>query len=74
MMAFILPVSHCSVYYTTQVLSADLFSHPKVREMFLKSREVIDQIHFMRFKNEKLTDENPSPLFQINKMHSRIWC
>ena len=24
------------------------------------------------FKDEKLTDENPSPLFQIDKMQSRI--
>ena len=55
-------------------ISADLLSHPKVREMFRKSRE-INQIHFfMRFKDEKLTDENPSPLFQINKTQSRIRC
>ena len=40
-----MPVSHCPVYYTTQVISADLFSHPKVREMIRKSRE-INQIHF----------------------------
>ena len=45
MMAFILPVTHCPVYFTTQVISADLFSHPKVTEMFRKSRE-INQIHF----------------------------
>ena len=32
-------------YYTTQVFSTDLFSHPKVREMFRKSRE-INLIHF----------------------------
>ena len=44
MMAFIMPVSHCPVFYTTQVISADLFSHPKVREMIRKSRE-INQIH-----------------------------
>ena len=28
-----------------QVISADLFSHPKVTEMYRKSHE-IDQIHF----------------------------
>ena len=28
----------------------------------------------MSLKDEKLTDENPSPLFQINKMQSRIRC
>ena len=39
MMAFILPVSHCPDYHTTQVVSADLFSHPKVTEMLRKSRE-----------------------------------
>ena len=29
---------------------------------------------FIRFKNEKLNDEKPSPLFQINKTQSRIRC
>ena len=45
MMAFILTISHCPVYYTTQEISADLFSHPKVREMLRKSHE-INQTHF----------------------------
>ena len=27
----------------------------------------------MRFKDEKLTNENSSPLFQISKMQSRIY-
>ena len=44
------------VYYITQVISADLFSHPKVREMFRKSHE-INQIHFYEVKDEKLTEE-----------------
>ena len=73
MMAFIQPVSHCPVYYTAQVIAADLVSHPKASEIFRKSRGV-NQIHFMRFQDEKLTDENPSPLSQINKMQLRIRC
>ena len=43
-MSFILPVSHCPVFYKMQVISADI-SPPKVREMFRKSREM-NQIHF----------------------------
>ena len=40
MMAFILPVSHLSCLLQMQIISADLFSHPKVREMFRKCREI----------------------------------
>ena len=40
MMAFMLFISDFHVYYTTQVISTDLFSHPKVKELFKKSREI----------------------------------
>ena len=45
MMTFMLPIPHRSIYYTTQVISADLFSHPKVRETFKRFVE-INQIDF----------------------------
>ena len=48
MMAFMQPVSYSAVHYTTQVISADLFPRPKVREMFRKFRE-INQINFYEF-------------------------
>ena len=76
MMAFILPVSRCPVYSITQVISSDLVSYLKVREMLRKllrkSREI--NFIFMRFKDEKLTDKNRSLFFQINKLQSRIRC
>ena len=51
MMVFMLPASHRTFRYTTQVIFADLFFPLKVRVMFRKFREIseINQIHFYDF-------------------------
>ena len=58
---FMLPVSHNILRYTRQVISTDLCS---LLESFVK----LIKFTFMSFKDEELSDENSSALFQINKI------
>ena len=65
MMAFMSRISH-NIVYTMQLIFTDLFSLTKIRVVFRQFHKI------MSFKDKELIDENPSPLFQINKMPFRI--